>query len=53
MPFLIKQLRKAEECLSRKQAQKILKKVERLQDKPYIEPNDKKRHEKADPQLDS
>ena len=53
MPFLIKQLRKAEECLSRKQAQKILKKVERLQDKPYIEPNDKSRNEKADPSLDS
>ena len=38
MPYLIKQLKKAEECLTRKDAQKILKKVERLQDKPYVEP---------------
>ena len=53
MPFLIKQLRKAEQCLSRKQAQKILKKVDRLHDKPYIEPNDKTGHEEADPQVDS
>ena len=48
MPYLIKQLMKAENCTSRKEAQKILKKVERLQDKTYIEPNDKNRNEKAD-----
>lgn len=53
MPYLIKQLKKAENCMSRKEAQKILKKVDRLNDKPYIEPNDKTRHEKADPQVDS
>ena len=38
MPFLIKQLMKAEECMSRKEAKKILKKVERLEDKHYIKP---------------
>ena len=48
MPYLLKQLIKAENCLSRKKAQKVLKKVKRLQDKPYIEPNDKKRNEEAD-----
>jgi hypothetical protein len=53
MPYLIKQLKKAENCMSRKEAQKILKKVERLQDKTYIKPNDKTRHEEADPQMDS
>ena len=45
MPYLIKQLKKAENCMSRKEAQKILKKVDRLNDKPYIEPNDKKGNE--------
>lgn len=39
MPYLIKQLKKAEECLSREEAKKILKKVDKLQDKPYVEPN--------------
>ena len=39
MPYLIKQLKKAEQCLSRKEAQKILKKVDKLNDKPYVEPN--------------
>ena len=39
MPYLIKQLKKAEECLSRKEAQKILKKVSKLNDKPYVKPN--------------
>ena len=53
MPYLIKQLKKAENCMSRKEAQKILKKVDRLNDKPYIEPNDKSRNEKADSSLDS
>ena len=53
MPYLIKQLKKAENCMSRKEAQKILKKVERLQDKTYIEPNDKSGHEKTDPKVDS
>ena len=53
MPYLIKQLKKAENCMSRKEAQKILKKVDRLNDKPYIEPNDKSRNEKANPSLDS
>ena len=52
MPYLIKQLKKAENCLSRKEAQKILKKVDRLNDKHYIEPNDKKRHEDLNPKLD-
>jgi hypothetical protein len=49
MPYLIKQLKKAENCMSRKEAQKILKKVERLNDKPYIEPNDKATNENGDP----
>ena len=53
MPYLIKQLKKAENCMSRKEAQKILKKVERLQDKPYIEPNDKSGHEEANPKMGS
>ena len=38
MPWLIKQLMKAEECLTRKEAQKVLKKAERLDGKPYVEP---------------
>ena len=38
MPYLIKQMLNAEKCLSRKEAQKILKKVDKLKDKPYIEP---------------
>ena len=41
MPYLIKQLLKAEDCMSRNEAQKILKKVERLNEKPYIEPKNK------------
>jgi len=49
MPYLIKQLKKAENCMSRKEAQKILKKVERLNDKHYIEPNDKAANENGDP----
>ena len=49
MPYLIKQLRKAEACLSRKEARKILKKVDKLNDKPYLDPNDKKRDEGTDP----
>ena len=48
MPYLLKQLIKAENCLSRKKAQKVLKKVDRLNGKPYIEPNDKNTNEKAD-----
>ena len=43
MPYLIKQLKKAEACLSRKEARKILKKVDKLNDKPYVDPNDKER----------
>ena len=39
MPFLIKQLKNAENCLSRKEARKILKKVDRLKGKPYTKPN--------------
>jgi hypothetical protein len=39
MPYLIKQLKKAEECLSREEAKKILKKVDKLNSKPYVEPN--------------
>ena len=38
MPWLIKQLKKAENCLTRKEAKKILKKVEKLEGHPYIEP---------------
>tara|TARA_B100000214_G_scaffold289800_1_gene219491 strand:+ start:996 stop:1130 length:135 start_codon:yes stop_codon:yes gene_type:complete len=38
MPWLIKQLMKAEECMSRKEAKKVLKKVKKLEDKPYIKP---------------
>ena len=38
MPYLIKQLKKAEECLSHKEAKKILKKVEKLEGKPYVDP---------------
>ena len=30
MPYLIKQLIKAEQCLTRKEAKKVLKKIERL-----------------------
>ena len=41
MPWLIKQLKKAENCLSREEAQKILKKVDRLDGKPYVEPKNK------------
>ncbi len=41
MPYLIKQLQKAEACLTRKQARKILKKVEKLDGHPYVEPTDK------------
>lgn len=40
MPYLIKQLKKAEECLSRKEAKKILKKFTKLAGKPYVKPND-------------
>ena len=39
MPYLIKQLIKAEECMSRKEARKILKKVAKLDGHPYIEPS--------------
>ena len=39
MPYLIKQLKKAEDCLSREEARKILKKVDRLKGKPYTKPN--------------
>ena len=39
MPYLIKQLAKAETCLSREEARKILKKVSKLNGKPYIKPN--------------
>jgi len=39
MPYLIKQLMKAEECMSRKEAKKILKKVDKLDGKPYVEPS--------------
>ncbi len=42
MPWLIKQLTKAENCLSRKDAQKILKKVDKLDGQPYVKPNKKK-----------
>lgn len=42
MPYLIKQLRQAESCLSRKDAQKILKKVDKLEGQPYVEPNKNK-----------
>ena len=41
MPFLIKQLKKAEACLTRKEARKILKKVEKLEGHPYVEPTNK------------
>ena len=39
MPYLIKQLKKAEDCLSREEAKKILKKVDKLEGKPYVEPS--------------
>ncbi len=39
MPYLIKQLKKAEECMSRDEAKKILKKVHKLDGKPYVEPS--------------
>jgi len=42
MPWLIKQLTKAENCLSRKEAKKILKKVDKLDGQSYVEPNKKK-----------
>lgn len=41
MPWLIKQLIKAEKCLTRKDAQKVLKKAERLNGKHYIKPKSK------------
>ena len=39
MPYLIKQLMKAENCLSRKEAKKILKKVGKLEGHVYVEPS--------------
>ena len=44
MPYLIKQLKKAEECLTREEARKILKKVGRLDDKPYVKPKHCKKY---------
>ena len=41
MPWLIKQLIKAEECLTREGAQKVLKKADRLNGKHYIKPKNK------------
>tara|TARA_B100002051_G_scaffold204904_1_gene195283 strand:+ start:332 stop:481 length:150 start_codon:yes stop_codon:yes gene_type:complete len=41
MPYLIKQLLKAEACATRKEAKKVLKKVDRLNEKPYVKPNEK------------
>ena len=38
MPYLIKQLIKAEQCLTRKEAKKVLKKIERLDGHPYVPP---------------
>lgn len=39
MPYLIKQLIKAEECMSRKEARKILKKVAKLDGHVYVKPS--------------
>ena len=39
MPYLIKQLMKAENCLSRKEAKKVLKKVDKLEGHVYVEPS--------------
>tara|TARA_B100002051_G_scaffold166169_1_gene156944 strand:+ start:91 stop:219 length:129 start_codon:yes stop_codon:yes gene_type:complete len=41
MPYLIKQLKKAEACTTRKQAQKVLKKVKKLDGETYIKPDEK------------
>ena len=49
MPYLIKQLLKAESCSSRKEARKVLKKVKRLDGETYVEPNDKATNENGDP----
>ena len=43
MPYLIKQLLRAEGALSHKEAKKVLKKVERLDGHIYVEPNEKSR----------
>ena len=37
--ILIKQLMKAEQCMSHKEAKKILKKVDKLNGKHYVEPS--------------
>ena len=42
MPYLIKQLERAENCLTREEAQKILRKVERLKGGVYVPPKNKK-----------
>ena len=38
MPWLIKQLKKAENCLTRDEARKVLKKFEKLKGHPYVKP---------------